>query len=428
MKGRVEAIIGAQWGDEGKGRIIDEFGDRFDIFVRFQGGSNTAHTVIVDDKKFVFHSLPSGMLYHGKLCVIGNGVSLDPELLLEELKELQEKGMDRARLIISRAAHVVMPYHKILEKAQDNFRGKGYKLGTTSRGIGPCCVDKYTRSGLRFEDIVNEQKLRSKLEGILEEKNMILTRLYNESPIAFSEVFDSARHWGRELAPYIADTGMEIYEAIKNGKNVLLEGAQGTLLDIEHGTYPYVASSSPTSAGGCIGLGIAPKNIDRALAVVKSYSTRVGEGPLPTEDIGETGKYLREKGGEYGASTGRPRRCGWIDMVALRYSMRINGAEAIILTKLDVLSGLDRIKYCTAYEIENNVYHDFRSELDFLLEAKPIFEEIPGWSEDISKCRKFEELPLAAQNYVHIVEEHCEAPVIFIGVGPQRRQLIDLGL
>ena len=427
MKGRVEAIIGAQWGDEGKGRVIDEFGDRFDIFARYQGGANAGHTVIVDDKKIVFHSLPSGMLHHGKLCVIGNGVVLDPELLLTELRELQEKGMDRARLIISRAAHVVMPYHKVLEKAQEKFRGKGYKLGTTNKGISPCYVDKYTRSGLRFEDIINEHKLRSKLEGILEEKNMILTRLYNESPIAFSEVFDSARHWGRELAPYIADTALEINEAINNGKSVLLEGAQGTLLDIDHGTYPYVTSSSPISAGGCIGMGIAPKSIDRVLAVVKSYSTRLGEGPMPTEVNGGIGKYLREKGGEYGSTTGRPRRCGWIDMVALSYSMKINGADAIIITKLDVLTGIDKIKYCTAYEVDDNLYHSFRSEFDFLFEAKPIYEEIPGWSEDISECRRFEELPLPAQNYIRIVEEHCKVPVIFIGVGPQRHQLIDLG-
>ncbi|MCL1941659.1 MAG: adenylosuccinate synthase [Synergistaceae bacterium] len=428
MKGRVEAIIGAQWGDEGKGRVIDALGDRFDIFARYQGGANAGHTVIVDDKKFVFHLLPSGMLYHGKLCVIGNGVVLDPELLLAEMKELQEKGMDRARLIISRVAHVVMPYHKILDKAQEDFRGKGHRLGTTSRGIGPCYVDKYTRSGLRLEDIVNEDKLRSKLEPILEEKNMTLTRLYNQSPIAFDEVFNMARQWGRELSPYLADTSYEISEAVGNGKNILLEGAQGTLLDIDHGTYPYVTSSSPVSAGGCLGLGIPPKSIDRVLAVVKSYSTRVGEGPMPTEDDGETGKYLREKGGEYGATTGRPRRCGWMDMVALSYSMRINGTEAVILTKLDVLTGLDVIKFCTAYEVEGSLYHNFRSEVEFLSEVKPIYEDIPGWTENISECRKFEELPSAAQNYVRIIEEHCKVPVVFIGVGPQRHQSIDMGL
>ena len=427
MKGRVEAIIGAQWGDEGKGRVIDALRDRFDIFARYQGDTNAGHTIIIDNRKFIFNSLPSGMLYHGKLCVIGNSAILDPELLLAELRELQEKGIDRARLIISRAAHVVMPYHKILHKALENSRGKGHNLETTNIGIAQCYIDKFTRSGLRLEDIVSERRLRSKLEEILEIKNMILTRLYNESPIAFSEVFDQTRQWGRELSPYIADTSSEINSAINNGKNVLLEGTQGTLLDINHGTYPYVSCSSLISAGGCIGLGIAPKNIDRVLAVVKSYSTRIGIGPMPTEDNGEIGEYLRVKGGEY-TITGSPRRCGWIDIVALKYSMMINGADAIILTKLDVLTGLNKIKICTAYETEDDLFHGFRNELFFFSEAKPIFEEIPGWLEDISECRKFEELPLAAQDYLRIIEKHCEVPVIFVGVGPERHQIIDMGL
>jgi len=257
---------------------------------------------------------------------------------------------------------------------------------------------------------------------------MTLTRLYNQSPIAFDEVFNLARQWGRELSPYLADTSLEINDAINNGKNVLLEGAQGTLLDIDHGTYPYVTSSSPVSAGGCLGLGISPKSIDRVIAIVKSYSTRAGEGPMPTEDHAEIGNHLRDKGGEYGTTNGIARRCGWLDMVALNYSMIINGTEAIVLTKLDVLTGLDKIKFCTAYEIEGNLYRNFRSEADFLSEVKPIFEEIPGWSEDISECRKFEELPLAAQNYVHTIEKYCRAPVMFIGVGPARHQVIDIGL
>ena len=427
MKGRVEAIIGAQWGDEGKGRVIDALWDRFDIFARYQGDTNAGHTIIIDNKKFVFNSLPSGMLYHGKLCVIGNSAIIDPELLLAELKELQDKGIDRARLIISRAAHIVMPYHKILDKAQDNFRGKGHNHEATNIGIAQCYVDKYTRSGLRLEDIVNERRLRSKLEEILEIKNMVLTRLYNEAPIAFSEVFDLTRQWGRELSPYIADTSSEINCAINNGKNVLLEGTQGTLLDIDHGTYPHVSNSSHISAGGCVGLGIAPQSIDRVLAIVKSYSTRVGDGPMPTEDNDEIGEFLREKGGEY-TTTGNPRRCGWIDMVALNHSMMVSGADAILLTKLDVLTGLNKIKICTAYEIEDDLYHSFRNGLFFFSDAKPVFEEIPGWQEDISECRKLEELPIAAQDYLHIIEKHCRVPVIFVGVGPERHQTIDLGL
>ena len=428
MKGRVEAIIGAQWGNEGKGRVIDALGDGFDIFARYQGGANDGHTVIIDDKKLLFHLLPSGMLYHGKLCVIGGGVVIDPELLLTEIKELQEKGMDRARLIVSRNAHIVMPYHKVLDKAQEDIRGKGHKIEMASKGMWPCYVDKHTRAGIRLEDIVNEHKLRSKLEWILEEKNMTLKRLYDKSPIAFDEVFNLACQWGRELSPYLADTSLEINDAVNNGKNVLIEGAQGTLLDIDNGTYPYVTSSSPVSAGACLGLGIAPNNIDRVLVVVKSYSTRAGEGPMPTEDDGEIGNYLRDKGGEYDVAAGRPRRCGWIDIVALNYALRINGAQSIILTKLDVLTGLDKIKFCTAYEVEDNIYHNFISEADFLSEVKPIYEEVPGWTENISECRKFDELPKAAQGFLRIIEERCKTPILLVGVGPQRHQLIDMGL
>lgn len=423
----IYAIVGAQWGDEGKGRIVNEIGERFDIFARCQGGANAGHTVVIDGKKYVFHLLPSGMLFSGKLCIIGNGVVLDPDELLNELKELQDKGMDRARLMISRAAHVVMPYHKILDKAQENFRGKGHKIGTSGCGIGPCYVDKYMRCGLRLDDIANEEGLRSKLEDILDEKNAMITRLYNKPPIAFDEVYELMRNWGKALAPYLADTSLEIQDAISAGKNILLEGAQGTLLDIDHGTYPYVTSSSPISAGGCLGLGIAPTKLTKVIAVVKSYSTRGGDGPMPTEDGEQVGEYLSQKGVEF-ATSGIPRRCGWLDMVALKYAVDINGVNTIALTKLDILSGMDKIKICKAYEVDGEILDRFRGSVDFLNKVVPVYEEVSGWSEDISECREFEDLPEAAQNYVKTIEDFCRVPVSFVGVGAQRHQNIDRGL
>jgi adenylosuccinate synthase len=428
LKGKVDILIGAQWGDEGKGKVVDVMGGDVDVFVRYQGGANAGHTVIVEGKKIVFHLLPSGMLYPGKLCVIGNGVVFEPEQFLKELDELREQGQDRARLVVSPRAHVVMPYHKILDTAQEALRGKGHKMGTTGRGIGPCYVDKYARSGLRVEDLLEGDRLREKLTFVLEEKNRILTKLYNENPLPLNEVFTPALEWGKALAPYVGDATGLLQESVREGKHVLLEGAQATLLDIDHGTYPYVTSSSTSAAGGLTGTGLPVSCIDRVIAVVKAYTTRVGEGPMPTEDKGEAGESLRAKGGEFGATTGRPRRCGWLDLVGVRYSLLLNGVAAIALTKLDVLTGMNEIKVCTAYDLNGTKTDVFNASAHILEECRPVYETLPGWSEDISGCAAFEDLPEAAQNYVRYIEERAGAPISLIGVGPDRNQTIDRGL
>ena len=428
MKSKVDILVGAQWGDEGKGKVVDVLGSSIDIFVRYQGGANAGHTVIVDGKKIVFHLLPSGMLYPGKICMIGNGVVIDPEQFLKELEELREHGQDRARLVVSPYAHVVMPYHKILDKAQEAFRGKGHMLGTTGRGIGPCYVDKYARSGLRVEDLLDEERLREALVTALEEKNRVLCKLYGEKPLPIDEIYTPAREWGKALAPYVEDTFTLLNEGLANGRHILLEGAQGALLDIDHGTYPYVTSSSTSMAGGLTGTGLPATCVDRVIGVVKAYTTRVGEGPMPTEDKGEVGDFLRNQGGEFGATTGRPRRCGCLDMVALRYSMRLNGIDEIALTKLDVLTGMKELKICTAYDLNGARMESFSSSTRILEECRPIFETLPGWTEDISDCSTFDSLPQAAQNYVQYIEKHAGAPVKLIGVGADRKRTIDRGI
>jgi adenylosuccinate synthase len=426
-KGRVEVLVGAQWGDEGKGKVVDTIGPRVDVFVRYQGGANAGHTVIVDGEKIIFKLLPSGMLYPGKLCVIGNGVVFDPEQFLKEVGELHSRGLDRARLVVSPHAHVVMPYHKVLDKAQEEFRGKGHMIGTTGRGIGPCYVDKYARSGLRVEDILDDERLRVRLSYALEEKNTIIKKLYGGTPMPLSEIYEPARAWGKAIAPYVEDASALLCESYKNGKRIVLEGAQGTLLDVDYGTYPYVTSSSTTAAGGFIGTGLPISALDRVIAVVKAYTTRVGEGPMPTEDKGDLGERLRDRGGEFGAVTGRARRCGWLDMVALKYSMRLNGVSVIALTKLDVLSGEDEIKVCTSYDLEGVKTDRFNGDSETLAKCRPVFESMPGWKENISDCSAFDALPEAARNYVAYIEKHTGVPVGLIGVGPDRHQTIDRG-
>ena len=425
---KVDLLIGAQWGDEGKGRVVDTMGADVDVFVRYQGGANAGHTVIANGQKVVFHLLPSGMLYPGKLCIIGNGLVLDPEQFLEETAELYEKGQDRARLVVSPHAHVVMPYHKVLDRAQEAARGKGRRIGTTGRGIGPCYVDKYARVGLRVEDLLDADLLRERLVPLLEEKNRLLTRLYNEKPIPFDEVYEPAREWGKALAPYVGDVVRLLREAVDEGRHVLLEGAQAVLLDIDHGTYPYVTSSSTSAAGAFTGTGLAPRDLTRVIAVVKAYTTRVGEGPMPTEEPGETGERLRNAGEEFGATTGRPRRCGWLDMVGLRYSMTLNGVDVIALTKLDVLSGMPEIKVCAGYEYDGRRLEGFPASPHVLDEVVPIYETLPGWKGDISGCTSFDSLPREARDYVEYIEKGLGVPVKFIGVGQDRGQTIDRGL
>ena len=428
MKNNVDLLVGAQWGDEGKGKVVDLLGADVDIFVRYQGGANAGHTVIADGEKVVFHLLPSGMLYPGKLCILGNGLVIDPEQFLKEIANLSEKQQDRARLAISPRAHVVMPYHKILDQAQEKARGKGRRIGTTGRGIGPCYVDKYSRCGLRIEDLLDADVLRDRLTPLLEEKNQILTRLYGEKPLPFDEVYEPARQWGKTLAPYVDDVAALLRRAVDDGQHVLLEGAQAALLDIDHGTYPYVTSSSTSAAGAFTGTGLSPHDLNRVIAVTKAYTTRVGEGPLPTEDLTEAGETLRRNGGEFGATTGRPRRCGWLDLVGLKYSMSLNGADTIALTKLDVLTGIGPIKVCVAYEYEGKRLDRFPVSTRVLEAVKPIYETLPGWSDDIAWCRTIDSLPQAAQDYVRYIEKELNVPVGLIAVGADRDQAINCGL
>ena len=428
MNGKAEVIIGAQWGDEGKGRIVDALADRVEVVVRYQGGANAGHTVIVEGEKHIFHLLPSGMLYPGKTCVIGNGVVVDPDQFLAEIGELRERRKDKARLVISESSHVVMPYHKVIDEAEEKRRSKGRKIGTTKRGIGPCYADKVNRIGIRVGDLLDPDVLREKIAENLEIKNLLLTRIFNEAPIPFEVQMEKALSWGQQLAPYVGDAAAIVNEALDLGRGVLFEGAQGTLLDVDHGTYPFVTSSSAAAGGACTGTGVGPTRIDRVIGVAKAYCTRVGEGPFPTEDLGPVGEKLRAAGGEYGATTGRPRRCGWLDMVALRYAVRVNGLGGIALTKLDVLTGLDRLKICTGYEFGGHRHDILPSRLPEGENLVLHYETFPGWSEDISKCRKIGELPPEAQAYVRFIEEKCGIPVVLIGVGSGREQTILAGL
>ena len=428
MKGRTDVIVGVQWGDEGKGRVVDALAGRSGVVVRYQGGANAGHTVVVGDEKFVFHLLPSGILYPGKLCVIGNGVVIDPETLFKELDDLKKRGKPLARLVISHGAHVVMPYHKLLDRLAEGARSEGSRIGTTGRGIGPCYSDKFGRVGIRAEDLVNPGILKEKLMMNIEQKNEIPTKIYGAGPLESDTVYEAALEWGRRMEPMLGDAFLEIHNALETGINVLFEGAQGTLLDVDHGTYPFVTSSSPCSGGACTGAGIGPGRIDRVIGVTKAYCTRVGEGPFPTEDKGSLGELLRTKGREFGATTGRPRRCGWNDLVAVDYAVKVNGIDGLALTKLDVLSGFEKISVCTAYEIDGKVRKIFPSSCAELAKAKPVFEELPGWKEDIGGCRRFEDLPLAAQDYIRFIEERVSAPVILIGVGQGREDTILRGI
>jgi len=428
MKGRTDVIVGVQWGDEGKGRVVDALAGRSGVVVRYQGGANAGHTVVVEDEKYVFHLLPSGILYPGKLCVIGNGVVIDPETLFEELDDLKKRNKPLARLLISHGAHIVMPYHKLLDRLAESARSEGSRIGTTGRGIGPCYSDKFGRVGIRAEDLVNPDLLKEKLMMNIEQKNEILTKIYGAEPLEFDAVYETALEWGKRMKPMLGDAFLEIHNALEAGMNVLFEGAQGTLLDVDHGTYPFVTSSSPCSGGACTGAGIGPGRIDRVIGVTKVYCTRVGEGPFPTEDKGALGELLRTRGGEFGATTGRPRRCGWNDLVAVDYAVKINGIDGLALTKLDVLSGFDKISVCTAYEIDGKIRKSFPSSCAELAKARPVFEELPGWKEDISGCRRFEDLPAAAQDYIRFIEDRVSAPVILIGVGQGREDTILRGI
>ncbi|MBM7389334.1 adenylosuccinate synthase [Clavibacter phaseoli] len=418
-------IIGAQWGDEGKGRATDLLGSRVDYVVKFNGGNNAGHTVVVGDEKYALHLLPSGILTPGVVPVIGNGVVVDIEVLFHELDALAARGVDVSRLRVSANAHVITHYHRTIDKVTERFLGKR-QIGTTGRGIGPTYADKINRVGIRIQDLFDENILRQKVEAALDAKNHMLVKIYNRRAISAEEIVESLLSYVERLRPMVGDASLELNAALDEGKTVLFEAGQATMLDIDHGTYPFVTSSSATSGGAATGSGVAPNRLERIIAVVKAYTTRVGAGPFPTELHDESGEYLRAKGFEFGTTTGRPRRCGWYDAPIARYTARINGVTDFVLTKLDVLSGLATIPVCVAYDVDG-VRHDEVpvSQSDFH-HATPIYEEFPGWQEDITACRRFEDLPKNAQDYVTAIERMSGARISAIGVGPEREQVVVL--
>ena len=419
----VVVIVGGQWGDEGKGRIIDLLAEKAKIVTRFSGGDNAGHTVVNPYGEFQLHLVPSGIFYPQVTCIIGNNVAINPAVLLEEIDNLHNHGVDTSRLVISDRAHLIMPYHILLDELEEKRRGRG-AIGTTLRGIGPVFADKVARLGIRAGDLLDKDTFRSRLSAALEFKNTILTKVYQVSPLSLEDVYQQYCHYGDQLTPLIRETGSIIREAATKGELVLLEGAQGALLDPDFGTYPYVTSSSPLATAGCIGSGLGPRGIDRVVGIFKAYNTRVGAGPMPTELKDKTGDLIREKAHEYGATTGRPRRCGWFDAVAGRFSVQINGLSAIALTHLDIYDGFPSIKICTAYKLNDEVLTSFPSDIAVLEKCQPIYEEVDGWQESISGVRNFEKLPVAARKYMSRLEELLSCPINLVSIGPDRRQII----
>jgi adenylosuccinate synthase len=413
------ALLGAQWGDEGKGKATDLLGDRVDFVVKFNGGNNAGHTIVVGDERYALHLLPAGILTPGVTPVIGNGVVVDLAVLFAEIDAMTARGIDCSRLVVSANAHIITPYQVLMDKVGERFLGKA-KIGTTGRGIGPAYADKMSRLGVRVQDLFDEKILRQKVEGALETKNQILVKVYNRKAVKVDDVVDELLGYVDRLRPMVADTGLLLSQALDAGKMVLLEAGQAAMLDVDHGTYPFVTSSNATAGGACTGSGIPPTRIDRVVTVVKAYTTRVGEGPMPTELLDADGDRLRDVGGEYGVTTGRPRRCGWYDSVVARYSSRVNGATDLVLTKLDVLSGFEQIPVCVGYDV-GGVRHDEMpmTQTEFH-HAAPIYEWLPGWQEDISGARALDDLPKAARAYVEAIEELSGAPVSVIGVGASR--------
>jgi adenylosuccinate synthase len=417
-------IVGTQWGDEGKGKVVDLLTNYADYVVRFQGGNNAGHTLVVEGKKYVFHLIPSGILYENKKCMIGNGVVIDPAVLLDEMDELTEAGLPvtPGRLTISHNAHLIMPYHKLLDGADENAKKDGAKIGTTGRGIGPCYGDKILRSGIKAGDILDESLFREKLRENVDEKNFLLTKKYNSDPISFDDILREYLDHAEKLAPFIGNVSVELDLARKAGKHILFEGAQGTQLDIDHGTYPFVTSSNTISGNACTGSGFGPSHIDEVIGILKAYTTRVGEGPFPSELFDATGEALQKKGGEFGATTGRTRRCGWLDTVVANEAVRLNGITGLAITKLDVLSGQDTLKTATSYELDGKRYDAMPGNIKTTSKLKPVYEEMPGWQEDITQARSADDLPVKARDYVKRIEELTETPVMLLSVGPGREE------
>ena len=418
-------LVGAQWGDEGKGKATDLLGDRVDYVVRYQGGNNAGHTVVIGEESYALHMLPSGVLSPGAIPVIGNGVVIDPQVLLDEIDALAARGVDCGKLLISANAHLIMPYHRALDRVTERYLGSA-RIGTTGRGIGPAYGDKIARVGIRVQDLFDPGILRQKLELVLREKNQVLSKVYNRRGIDPQAVAADFERYAERLRRYVADTGLVLGRALDRGEVVLLEGAQATMLDVDHGSYPFVTSSSPTAGGACAGSGIAPTRIAKVIGIVKAYTTRVGEGPFPTELAGEHGERLRTVGAEYGVTTGRPRRTGWFDAVIARYATRVNGITDYFLTKLDVLSGLDQVPVCVAYEVDGKRHDELPMTQTEFHHAVPVYEYFDGWPEDVSKAQTFEDLPGNARTYVTAVAEMIGAPVSAIGVGARRDQTLQL--
>ncbi|MGE5498836.1 MAG: adenylosuccinate synthase [Syntrophothermus sp.] len=420
----VAVLVGSQWGDEGKGKIVDILSEKYDVVARYQGGANAGHTVEIGDKKYILHLIPSGILREGVICVIGNGVVIDPKALLDEIEILEKNNITiDGRLFISHNAHLIMPYHKLLDSISESGQNK---IGTTGRGIGPCYIDKYARKGIRIVDLLDKGRLEKKIRENLSEKNNLLTKVYDHSELDVEEIIKEYLEFDKKIDKYIKDTPVYLNNAISEGKSVLLEGAQGALLDIDHGTYPYVTSSSPTSGGACTGAGISPTKIDSVIGIVKAYTTRVGNGPFPTELLDSDGEKLRKIGAEFGATTGRPRRCGWFDAFLLKYSSMINGIDSVAITKLDVLSHFDEIKVCTGYELEGKMLKAFPNESSQLECVTPVYETLPGWKTDISGAKVYSELPAETRQYLDFIADFCNFRISIVSVGPKRSETIIL--
>jgi adenylosuccinate synthase len=418
-------VIGAQWGDEGKGKITDLLSRSADVVVRYQGGVNAGHTIVVKGQTFKLHLIPSGILYPKTDCIIGSGTVIDPQVLITELEQLKKVNISTDNLFISETAHVTMPYHRMIDKASEERRGS-HKIGTTGRGIGPTYADKSERTGIRMLDLMDSQQLQEQLEWTINYKNIILEKLYSLPPLDPKQVIDEYLGYAERLRPFVVDASLKIYNAIQRRRNILFEGAQGTLLDLDHGTYPYVTSSNPVAGGACVGTGLGPTMIDRVIGVSKAYTTRVGEGPFPTELDGEIGELLCDRGAEFGTTTGRKRRCGWFDAVIGRYAVRINGLDCLAITKLDVLDELEEIEVCVAYEIDGVNCENFPSSAKKFSSCRPIYKTLPGWKQPTGNCRSWSDLPRQAQEYLKYLEELMEVPIAIVSLGPSRDQTIIL--
>lgn len=416
----VTVLVGSQWGDEGKGKIVDILSEKYKIVARYQGGANAGHTVIIGDKKYILHLIPSGILRDDVICVIGNGVVIDPTALLEEINILEENGISvDGRLFISHNAHLIMPYHRLLDSISESG---DTKIGTTGRGIGPCYIDKFARKGIRIVDLLDKTELEKQIRINLKEKNELLKKVYEHEGLDVDAIVKDYLEFDQTIDKYIKDVPSFLNQAIDEGKSILLEGAQGTMLDIDHGTYPFVTSSNPTSGGACTGTGIPPTKIDSVFGIVKAYTTRVGNGPFPTELTNEDGEKLRTIGDEFGATTGRPRRCGWFDAFLVSYSRMVNGITSVAITKLDVLSSFENIKVCVGYELNGKKIKYFPTSVEQLSAVKPVYEELDGWNEDISNCLSYNDLPKKTKEYLDFIARHSNVKIEIISVGPKRRQ------